>query len=43
MEQLRVMQARLEAMELGRHREPDLGDEKREMSKKKRQPLRVLR
>ena len=26
MEQLRVMQARLEAMELGRHREPDLGD-----------------
>ena len=26
MEQLRVMQARLEAMELGRHRELDLGD-----------------
>ena len=26
MEQLRVMKARLEAMELGRHREPDLGD-----------------
>jgi hypothetical protein len=26
MEQLRVMQARSEAMELGRHREPDLGD-----------------
>ena len=26
MEQMRVMQARLEAMELGRHREPDLGD-----------------
>ena len=26
MEQIRVMQARLEAMELGRHREPDLGD-----------------
>ena len=26
MEQLRVMQARLEAMELVRHREPDLGD-----------------
>ena len=25
MEQLRVMQARLEAMELGRHREIDLG------------------
>lgn len=26
MKQMRVMQARLEAMELGRHREPDLGD-----------------
>ena len=26
MEQMRVMQARLEAMELGRHREADLGD-----------------
>ena len=26
MEQLRVMQAMLEAMELGRHREPYLGD-----------------
>ena len=26
MEELRVMQARLEAIELGRHREPDLGD-----------------
>ena len=26
MEQMRVMQARLEAMELAKHREPDLGD-----------------
>ena len=26
MERMRVMQAKLEAMELGRHREPDLGD-----------------
>ena len=26
MEQLRVMQARMEAMELGRHKEPDLED-----------------
>ena len=26
MEQIRVVQARLEVMELGRHKEPDLGD-----------------